>query len=241
MLISGKGKYFYVFGCFSKNFPENIFWCLEKKKEKTNPRKISSTIVIRDRDLAGTISRSTARARDGAISVEGEIAINCAISQRWDCDRRFARSRRRAWSRSKARSRSIARSRDGAISRRRDRDRRVARSRRWSRSSQRSSDWRSAPPGARSPPAIVGLTVRFLPLSRAHSLSLFPEMLWSENEGRKLFPGQRWKYWSTGSHFPENIIFHDSQTCGKWWKWFPEIIFTQNKRTLSEGSMQSTP
>ena len=25
MLISRKGKYFYVFGCISKNFPENIF------------------------------------------------------------------------------------------------------------------------------------------------------------------------------------------------------------------------
>ena len=39
MLISGKGKYFHVFGCISKNFPENIFWCLEKKKENTNPEK----------------------------------------------------------------------------------------------------------------------------------------------------------------------------------------------------------
>ena len=28
-----------VFGCISKNFPENIFWCLEKKKENTNPEK----------------------------------------------------------------------------------------------------------------------------------------------------------------------------------------------------------
>ena len=92
----------------------------------------------------------------------------------------------------------------------RSRYQRVARSRRRSRS----LDWRSAPPGARSPPAIVGLTVRFLLLSRARalslSLSLFPEMLWSENEGRKSFLGQRWKYWSTGSHFPENIIFRDS-------------------------------
>ena len=66
------------------------------------------------------------------------------------------------------------------------------------------------------------------------SLSLFPEVIWSENEGRKSFPGQRWKYWSTGSHFSENIIFRDNQTCKKWWKWFPEIIFTQNKRTLCE-------
>ena len=63
-------------------------------------------------------------------------------------------------------------------------------------------------------------------------LSLFPEMIWRENEGAKSFPGQRWKYWSIGSHFLENIIFRDSQTCGFGGKWFPEIIFTQNKRTL---------
>ena len=90
MLISGKGKCFHVFGCISKNFPENIFWCLEKKKENTNPEKI-----INDRDLAGAISRSTATARSR--------------------DRRFARSRRRSRSRSKARSQSTARSREGEI------------------------------------------------------------------------------------------------------------------------------
>ena len=28
-----------VFGCISKNFLENIFWCLEKKKENTNLEK----------------------------------------------------------------------------------------------------------------------------------------------------------------------------------------------------------
>ena len=32
MLISGKGKYFSMFGCISKKFSENIFWCLEKGK-----------------------------------------------------------------------------------------------------------------------------------------------------------------------------------------------------------------
>ena len=34
--IFRKGKYFHVFGYISKNFLKNIFWCLEKKKEKTN-------------------------------------------------------------------------------------------------------------------------------------------------------------------------------------------------------------
>ena len=75
-----------------------------------------------------------------------------------------------------------------------------------------------------------GLSLLSLPLS------LFLEMIWRENEGAKSFPGQRWKYSSTGSHFPENIIFRDSQTCGFGGKWFPEIIFTQNKRTLSNTS-----
>ena len=37
--IFRKGKCFHVFGCISKNFPKKIFWCLEKKKEKTNPEK----------------------------------------------------------------------------------------------------------------------------------------------------------------------------------------------------------
>ena len=90
MLISGKGKYFHVFGCISKNFPENIFWCLEKKKENTNPekhkpqpRKNSNTVQIlplgslasRDRDqrldLAVARSRSTARSREGEIAIDG--------------------------------------------------------------------------------------------------------------------------------------------------------------------------
>ena len=65
MLIFGKGKYFHVFGCISKNFPENIFWCLEKKKENTNPekykpqpRKNSNTVQILPLgSLAGAISR----------------------------------------------------------------------------------------------------------------------------------------------------------------------------------------
>ena len=85
MLIFRKGKYFYVFGFISKNFPENIFWCLEKKKENTNlekhkpqPRKKSCHLACarsrrRDRDqrrdLAPARSRSTSRSRDGAISL----------------------------------------------------------------------------------------------------------------------------------------------------------------------------
>ena len=32
-----------VFGCISKNFPENIFWCLEKKKENKNQKMQNNT------------------------------------------------------------------------------------------------------------------------------------------------------------------------------------------------------
>ena len=32
-----------VFSCISKNFPENIFWCLEKKKGNTNQKMQNNT------------------------------------------------------------------------------------------------------------------------------------------------------------------------------------------------------
>ena len=32
-----------VFGCIAKNFPENVFWCLEKKKENTNQKMQNNT------------------------------------------------------------------------------------------------------------------------------------------------------------------------------------------------------
>ena len=71
-------------------------------------------------------------------------------------------------------------------------------------------------------------------LSLSLSLSFFPEMIWSENESVKSFSGQRSKYWSTENEFSENFIFRCNQTCGFGGKWFPEIIFTQNKRTLRD-------
>ena len=126
-----------MFGCISKNFPENIFWCLEKKKENTTQKKLkhssnSSSRISRRCDLVKARSRSTARSR------RREIAINGAISRRRDRDRRIFLSdlaifldgsssqiaRRRDLA--KARSRSTARSRrreiatNGAISRLRD-------------------------------------------------------------------------------------------------------------------------
>ena len=124
MLISGKGKYFHVFGCISKNFPENIFWCLEKKKENTNPekhkpqpRKNSNTVQILPLgSLAGAISRRRDRDRriflsDLAIFLDGSSS---RIS-RW---RDLAKARWRSTARSRRREIMI----NGAISRRRDHD-----------------------------------------------------------------------------------------------------------------------
>ena len=119
MLISGKGKYFSVFGCISENFPENIFWCLEKKKENTNPVKYHqrsrSEIAIspaRSRDQRRELA--TARDRDRSeIATSRRRDLTTARSRAVDRDLR---------SRSEARSRDRdlrSRSRDGARSRRR--------------------------------------------------------------------------------------------------------------------------
>ena len=69
------------------------------------------------------------------------------------------------------------------------------------------------------------------------SLSLFPQMIWRENEGAQSFPGQRWKYWSTGSHFPWQP---NMRIWGKMISW---NHFTQNKRTLRVilRTLQPTP
>ena len=131
-----------VFGCISKNFPENIFWCLEKKKETQiqkntshNPEKNHQRQQIQSDDRAvnrNPRSRSTARSREGEIAISNlplsptyeisrstlhEIAPSIAISIRCDL--------------AKARSRSTVRSRDSEITIngdwnvcRRDRDRR---------------------------------------------------------------------------------------------------------------------
>ena len=172
-------------------------------------RQIQSDDRAVNRDLAFFArSQSTARSREASIAISDlpllptyeisrstlrEIALLIAISIRRDL--------------AKARSRSTARSRDGKIafdaSRDRAVDRDLARSRsqstarslssrdrdRWHDLAKRRSQSRiavvelelarSARIGARSSPAIVGLTRMFLLLSRALSLSLshFPEML----------------------------------------------------------------
>ena len=54
-----------VFGCISKNFPENIFWCLEKKKENTNEGKNTSHNAGKNRPTTAP-----------SIAIDGAIAIS---------------------------------------------------------------------------------------------------------------------------------------------------------------------
>ena len=78
-IFFGKGKCFHVFGCISKNFPKNIFWCLEKKKENTNPEKHKP----QPRKKSSTTTNPFRRPRRRS---QSEIAINGAISRSVDCD-----------------------------------------------------------------------------------------------------------------------------------------------------------
>ena len=107
--IFRKGKCFHVFGCISKNFPKNIFWCLEKKKEKTNPekhgqnpeKKKSSTIDARLAMASSTRGEIAIDARLGSTArcfasynpmTAPSIAIDSAISRSVDRDRRRGRT-----------------------------------------------------------------------------------------------------------------------------------------------------
>ena len=112
MLISEKGKYLSVFGCISKKFSENIFWCLEKKKENTNPEKHKP----QPRKKSSTTT-TTARSRS-EIAIDGAIAISPSSR---DHDRRhdLAKPRSRSWiflSRHRSRSRNGEIAINGAIS-----------------------------------------------------------------------------------------------------------------------------
>ena len=189
MLISGKGKYFHVFGCISKNFLENIFWCLEKKKENTNPEKHKPQPRKKSSTTTNPVRRPRRRSRS-------EIAIDGAISQSVDRDLgssslayirdlAFDASQDRAVDRdlTRSRSRSIARSLSS-----RDRDRWHDLAKRQSRSRIAVVGLelaRSAQTRARSSPAIVGLTEMFLLLSRARVLSLSLSLIF-----RKYFEGK---------------------------------------------------
>ena len=164
-------------------------------------------------------------------------AVRSSIDERACWTRTAHRSRRSSIDERACRTRTTHRLRRSSIDERCDRPNdRTARSRRSRRSLARCDSPTSGAIDDRCSPiwALSSLTLSLIWAlsSLSLSLSLFPEMNWSENEGEKSFPGQRWKFQSTGSYFPENEIYHCCQTPGFGGKWFLEIIFTQNKRTL---------
>ena len=234
-----------VFGCISKNFPENIFWCLEKKKENTNPenhkpqpRKKSSTKPKpskRNESNQAKETKTQQKKMNHRSWEKRELrSERCDRPNDERCNRPDdKRSHRRAMRSHQTKTRADERC--DLIDRTAQShclDDRTVRSHR-SRSSAQCDRPTSGAIDDRCS-LIWALSSLTLSLIWAlSSLSLFPKMNWSENESVNSFPGQRRKFWSTGIQFPENCIFRCNQTCGKGWKWFPEIIFTQNKRTLS--------
>ena len=69
------------------------------------------------------------------------------------------------------------------------------------------------------------------------SLSLFaclsPEMVWSENRNIKWFPGQSLYFYGQMKCISRNSIFHAQPNTRFYGKWFPKMVWSQNKRTLS--------
>ena len=62
---------------------------------------------------------------------------------------------------------------------------------------------------------------------------LSPKMVWSENRNVKQFLGQSLYFTVHWNAFPENSIF-SAQPNTRWGvKWFLEMVWSQNKRTLS--------
>ena len=77
-----------MFGCIFKNFPKNIFWCLKKKKEKTNPEKHGQNPEKKSSTIDARLD-STARCfASSSPTTASSIAIDSVISQRGDRDLR---------------------------------------------------------------------------------------------------------------------------------------------------------
>ena len=70
-------------------------------------------------------------------------------------------------------------------------------------------------------------------LSLSLSVRLSLEIVWSENRNVKQFLGQSLYFTVKWNDFPENSIFYTQPNT--WWgvKWFPEMVWSQNKHTLS--------
>ena len=80
-----------------------------------------------------------------------------------------------------------------------------------------------------------------LSLSLSLSARLSPKIVWSENRNVKWFPGQSLYFYSQMKCISGNSIFHAQPNTRFYGKWFPEMVWSQNKRTLNEISFLSNP
>ena len=93
--IFRKEKCFYVFGCISKNFPKNIFWCLENATRKRQNQKNKHSTQIDARRSTGFDSAVLHELQFDDRAVDRDLAKHCAASQDRDLAKRRSRSARR--------------------------------------------------------------------------------------------------------------------------------------------------
>ena len=231
--IFRKGKCFYVFGCISKNFPKNIFWCLENATRKRQNQKNKHSTQIDARRSTGFDSAVLRELQSDDRTVDRNLAMQRAALR--------DRDRRRDLAKCQSRS-----------TRRWDRDQRrdLAKCRLWSREAlrrSRSAQRRVRDLGSRSTALVLANGANwtscvqtawtgFYSPSRALALSL--QNSFEVKIGTEIhFRSQSLFFWVNGNQFPENAISQTNQTPA-----FPEMIFTQNKHSLkyNSKSTQST-
>ena len=79
-----------------------------------------------------------------------------------------------------------------------------------------------------------------LSLSHTH-MRLGLEMIWSENRNVKSFPSQSHLFTVKGNSFSKKAIFHAQPNTQFYEKWFPEMVWSQNKRTLRSIHSHTKP
>ena len=72
-----------------------------------------------------------------------------------------------------------------------------------------------------------------LSLSSPPFACLSPKMVWSENRNVKWFSGQSLYFYSQMKCISGNSIFHAQPNTRFYGKWFPEMVWNQNKQSLS--------
>ena len=66
-------------------------------------------------------------------------------------------------------------------------------------------------------------------------------MIWSENRNVKSFPSQSHLFTVKGNSFSKKAIFHAQPNTQFYEKWFPEMVWSQNKRTLRSIHSHTKP